>query len=117
MIRFASIPLAALSLGACTLTATNGDQTVLTPQNAAPLVAQEITKVCAAYDANKVTVDALATVAITAINNTTVTNASATVTQIATAACPLLEALLATTTVPATTTVSGTGTLPATQTK
>jgi hypothetical protein len=93
--------LVAGPLGGCTITAANGDQVVLTPQNALPLVVDQIKQGCAAYDANKVTADALADVATNAINNAAVTGATKTVRQIATDACPLIEAVVKETTTPA----------------
>lgn len=94
MIRKISVLAAAFALGACTLTTSTGDQVVLTPANSVPLVIDQIKKICAAYDANKVTADALTAVATQAINNTSVTNAVKTVSQIASDACPLLETLI-----------------------
>lgn len=85
--------------GGCMWTDSQGNQVVLTVQNAAPLVIDKIKQVCAAYDANKVTADALADVAVQAINSETVTGATRTVREIATAACPLIESLIKTTTV------------------
>jgi outer membrane lipoprotein SlyB len=87
---------AALSLGGCMWTDSQGNQVVLTVQNATPLVVDKIKQVCAVYDANKVTIDGLTQVATQAINNETVSGAAKTVTEIATAACPLLEALIKT---------------------
>jgi len=93
--------VAPMLLGGCMWTLSNGDQVVLTPQNAVPLVVDKIKQGCAAYDATKVTADALTAVATKAINDQTVTNATATVQQIATAACPLVEQLVQTPAKPA----------------
>lgn len=88
------------TLGACMWTDSQGNQVVLTAQNATPLVIDKIKQVCAAYDANKVTYDALTSVATAAIQNAQLSNAAMTAQQIATAACPLIEALIKTETVP-----------------
>lgn len=93
--------IAFVPLGGCMWTDSNGNQVVLTVQNATPLVVDKIKQICVAYNANKVTIDALNQVAIKAINNETATGVAKTVTDIATAACPLLEAMIKTTTAPA----------------
>jgi hypothetical protein len=95
------IPILALPLlmGGCMWTDSAGQQIVLTPQNAIPLVAAKVKAGCAFYDANKVTAEQVETVATQAVNNATVTGVVETVDQIAAKACPLLEALLPTVTV------------------
>lgn len=97
------IPLAliAASLGGCMWTDSAGQQIVLTPQNAIPLVMDKVKAGCAFYDANKVTIDQVRQAATEAVNNTTVTGVAETVDQIAAKACPLLEALLPAVTVKA----------------
>lgn len=107
LIFAAAIAAAALAAGGCTLTTSTGDQVVLTVQNAAPVVADQIKKGCAAYDANKVTAVALTDVATQAINNATVTGAAKTAKQIADDACPLIEALIKTQSVPKAAPASG----------
>ena len=83
-------------LAGCTWNLSNGDQVVLTPQNAVPLVLDKIKSGCVHYDANKVTDDALIKLATDTINNAAVTGVSLTVEQIATAACPMVEKLVQT---------------------
>lgn len=85
---------AALSLSGCAWTLSNGDQVVLTPQNAVPLVVDKIKQVCAHYDANKVVDDALVQIATKAVNNDTVNGVVKTATEIATDACPMLDAII-----------------------
>ncbi len=100
--------LASALLGGCMWTDSQGNQVVLTPQNATPLIVDKMKQVCAAYDANKVSYDALAAVATQAINNATVTGANNTVRDIATQACPLLESVIKETVTPAPTPAAST---------